>query len=606
MILGDEIDDSPERYSFTWNGKKQAMQLAQKPTTATLKPNKEKSKNWDETQNLYIEGDNLEVLKVLQKSYANKVKLIYIDPPYNTGKDFVYKDNFHDSMQNYLEVTGQVDGEGNKVGANTETSGRYHTDWLNMMYPRLKLARNLLTEDGVIFISIDDSEMTNLKKQMDEIFGEQNFLGEIIWQSATDNNASQISIQHEYILAYSKSISMQPKWIASSEKAELINSEYRKLKSKLGNNFNEIQAGLQEFIKKNESKLSGVAHYKFVDSKGVYYPGNSSNTVDGSYKFDIIHPVTGKPTKKPEKGWRWPLSTFELADERGDVEWGKDETTIPKIKKRLETATELLKSYYYEDNRYWTRYMTDLMGKKVFENPKSLNLLKYIFKFVVGKEDVVMDFFSGSGSIADAIMQQNAADGGERKYIAVQLPEVIDASSEGYKVGYRTIPDIAEERIRRAGDKIISDNPELEGKLDIGFKVFELQKSNLKKWNTDTPDLLALLGSIQDNLEPGSSPDDLVYEIMLKQGLELTLPIEGIIFDSMTIYKIAFGALFIVLGKSISSEAASKIVKIIKEDELENVSVVLQDTGFASDSDKLNSIEILNAGGVQYGDILSI
>lgn len=467
-------------YEFNWEGKELAYKLAQTPSTGTLIPDKESSKNWDDTENLYIEGDNLEVLKLLQKNYFGKVKMIYIDPPYNTGNDFVYKDNFKDNIDNYKEITSQT------TRVNPETNGRYHTDWLNMMYPRLKLARNLLREEGVIFISIDDNEVNNLKKMCDEIFGESNFIANIIWQSATDNNPRQISIEHEYIMCYCKSLENQGKWLIESSKAKLIESKYLELKGKY-NDINDIQSELKIWIKNNESSLKGVSHYSYVDNIGVYYPGNSSNTKPGGYMFDIIHPITKKICKKPEFGYRWPEKTFLQAAKRGDVDWGNDENTIPKIKKRIDTVTEMLKSYYYEDNRYWTKYMTNLMGKKVFENPKSVYLLERLIKFTTGPDSIVLDFFSGSSSTADAIMNINLQDNSECKFIMVQLPELTDEKSEAYKAGYKNICEIGKERIRRAGDKIVSENKDKEGieDLDIGFKVFKLDynKGGNKMYN---------------------------------------------------------------------------------------------------------------------------
>lgn len=416
LILGDEVETAPERYNFTWNGKKQVMQLAQQPTVATLKPNKAKSKNWDETQNLYIEGNNLEVLKILQKSYANKVKLIYLDPPYNTGKDFIYRDNFHDSIENYLEQTGQVDNEGNKLSVNTETSGRYHTDWLNMMYPRLKLARNLLSDDGVIFVSIGTVEQENLSRLFDEIFVENNRDGivPVIMNLKGNQDAYGFADTHEYVLVYAK-------------------------------------------------------------SKDNLYFG------------------------------RLPIDDEEMND------WLEDEYGLYKVADNLR-ATGVNAPRSKRPNLWYPIFVTSNDELYVTEDNEPLS----------NDDEIVMPI-----------------------------------------------------------------NPEGE---ELSWY-----------WGKAT-----LLGPIQDNLEPGSTEDDLVYEIMLKQGLELTLPIEKFVVGDANIYKIAFGSLFIVLGENITSDAAKKIVEFIKDEELENVVVVLQDTGFANDSEKFNSIEILNAGGIDYNDILSI
>ncbi|PTF93741.1 site-specific DNA-methyltransferase [Staphylococcus chromogenes] len=619
LILGDEVETAPERYSFTWNGKKQAMQLAQQPTVATLKPNKAKSKNWDETQNLYIEGDNLEVLKILQKSYANKVKLIYLDPPYNTGSDFVYQDSFSDSIKNYLEVTGQVDEDGTKFSTNAETSGRYHTNWLNMMYSRLKLGRSLLTDDGVMFISIDEHEISNLEKLVSELFGENNLAGTIIWDKRNPKGDSKgVARQHEYVIVVAKSLeifSSKNEFKRLKKNAEGMLRKAKQIINKIGADFTLSDANdeYRKWVNAQDSFSGGERAYSKIDEQGNVYrevsmtwPNNKQAPAD--YFVPIIHPTTGKLTKIPGKGWRYPSATLKQMILDNMVVFGKDETTIPRRKYLLsENMYENVPSLYYNGKSGSTDVSNLEMKTTYFDNPKPVDLLKQIIQSTTTENDIILDFFSGSATTAESVMKQNSEDDNNRQFIMVQLPEIIeDKKSDGYKDGFRNIPEIAEERIRRAGDKIIGENPELADKLDIGFKVFELEKSNLKKWNTEPEDLVTMLGSIQDNLEPGSTEDDLVYEIMLKQGLELTLPIEKFVVGDANIYKIAFGSLFIVLGENITSDVAEKIDEFIMDEELENVVVVLQDTGFANDSEKLNSIEILNAGGVDYNDILSI
>lgn len=619
LILGDEVETAPERYSFTWNGKKQAMQLAQQPTVATLKPNKAKSKNWDETQNLYIEGDNLEVLKILQKSYANKVKLIYLDPPYNTGSDFVYQDSFSDSIKNYLEVTGQVDEDGTKFSTNAETSGRYHTNWLNMMYSRLKLGRSLLTDDGVMFISIDEHEISNLEKLVSELFGENNLAGTIIWDKRNPKGDSKgVAMQHEYVIVVAKSLeifSSKNEFKRLKKNAEGMLRKAKQIINKIGADFTLSDANdeYRKWVNAQDSFSGGERAYSKIDEQGNVYqevsmtwPNNKQAPAD--YFVPIIHPTTGKPTKIPGKGWRYPSATLKQMILDNMVVFGKDETTIPRRKYLLsENMYENVPSLYYNGKSVSTDVSNLEMKTTYFDNPKPVDLLKQIIQSTTTENDIILDFFSGSATTAESVMKQNSEDDNNRQFIMVQLPEIIEnKKSDGYKDGFRNIPEIAEERIRRAGDKIIGENPELADKLDIGFKVFELEKSNLKKWNTEPEDLVTMLGSIQDNLEPGSTEDDLVYEIMLKQGLELTLPIEKFVVGDANIYKIAFGSLFIVLGENITSDVAEKIDEFIMDEELENVVVVLQDTGFANDSEKLNSIEILNAGGVDYNDILSI
>ncbi|EGO8375226.1 site-specific DNA-methyltransferase [Enterococcus faecalis] len=617
LILGDEVETAPERYSFTWNGKKQAMQMAQQPTVATLKPNKAKSKNWDETKNLYIEGDNLEVLKILQKSYANKVKLIYLDPPYNTGSDFVYQDSFSDSIKNYLEVTGQVDEDGTKLSTNAETSGRYHTNWLNMMYSRLKLGRSLLTDDGVMFISIDEHEISNLKKLVSELFGENNLAGTIIWDKRNPKGDSKgVAMQHEYVIVVAKSLeifSSKNEFKRLKKNAEGMLRKAKQIINKIGADFTLSDANdeYRKWVNAQDSFSGGERAYSKIDEKGnVYQPVSMAapDKPETRSHRPLIHPETAKPTAVPTKGWRYTDDAMDKLLDQKLIIFGKDETTIPRRKYLLsENMYENVPSLYYNGKSGSTDVSNLEMKTTYFDNPKPVDLLKQIIQSTTTENDIILDFFSGSATTAESVMKQNSEDDNNRQFIMVQLPEIIeDKKSDGYKDGFRNIPEIAEERIRRAGDKIIGENPELADKLDIGFKVFELEKSNLKKWNTEPEDLVTMLGSIQDNLVPGSTEDDLVYEIMLKQGLGLTLPIEKFVVSDANIYKIAFGSLFIVLGENITSDAAKKIVEFIKDEELENVVVVLQDTGFANDSEKLNSIEILNAGGVDYNDILSI
>lgn len=581
LVLGDAVEQNNEKYEFNWYGKKEAMQLAQQPTVATLKPNMEKSLNWDETDNLYIEGDNLEVLKVLQKSYSNKVKLIYVDPPYNTGKDFVYKDNFEDSLDNYLEQTGQVDSEGNNFSVNPETNGRYHTDWLNMMYPRLKLARNLLTDDGVIFISIDDAEQASLKKIADEIFGEKNFLAQVIWERAFSpiNLKKNFSESHDYILVYGKDA------------------------SKIVSN------GLKRSQETND-RYSNADN----DPRGPWTSGDLSV---GPAIEKNIYPITtpGGREVMPPSGYSWRLSESTLKEyiEDNRIWFGEDGNNTPRIKRFLSEVKQTvvpMTVWKYEDvghSQSASQYLKRLFDDKAyFSYPKPVPLIQRIVELYSNPDAIVLDFFSGSATTAEAVMRMNIEDGGNRRFIMVQLPEQLSEKDVAFKNGYKTIPEIAEERIRRAGDKIVEENPLLADKLDIGFKVFELSKSNIKKWNAEPKDLNEQFELLANNFEEGSKPIDVVYEIMLKQGLDLTYPISEIKVGDAVVYDIAFGAMFVVLGDKITSEVAGHIMKQIADEEAENSVVVLQDEKFINDSEKLNTIEQLNASGIQYNDILSI
>lgn len=391
-----------------------------------------------------------------------------------------------------------------------------------------------MRDDGVIFISIDDHEEDNLRKLGHEIFGERNFLGVIVWRTATDNNPTNIASDHEYILAYARNLSQVGKWESVSSKAQVIADKYAEILSKIGNNPDLIQQELRKWIrfvtKNGEVELDGVSHYSYVDERGVYYPGNSANTKPGGYNYDILHPVTAMPTAKPANGWRWPRETFERAVQNGDVHWGSDHTSVPKIKKRIETATELLKSSFYEDNRGTSAMVTRMLGVKAFENPKSLNLLKRIMKFVSSGDDIILDFFAGSGSTAHAVMDLNAEDGGRRRCIQVQLPEPTPQNSPARLAGFNTVAEICRKRIDVAGDTIRMHVEESRGThvaIDGGFRAYTLSDTNFPKWKLSSDISPDALQQHMLNLQKVSRPheattDDLITEVLLKQGYSLS------------------------------------------------------------------------------------
>lgn len=544
-LLGHYIADDKEKYSFSWKGKADSLRLAQKRSTGTLRPCKEESKNWDTTENLYIEGDNLEVLKLLQSSYLNSIKMIYIDPPYNTGNDFVYTDDFADGIAHYKEVTGQA------TKSNPETAGRYHTNWLNMMYPRLKLARNLLTDDGVIFMSISDAEFHNLKKIADEIFGETNYCGDIIWNSTKSvTNTALISVSHTYNLVYFKNMDY---FVENREVFRLPDD---------GEGFENPDNDPRGPWKADPFQVGGWRpnqQYEIINpNTGVAYRPNAGCSWKNDYqKFQellrdnrIVFGKTGEGGPQ-RKRFIWE------AQERGKVSktlWDDVETTT--------NGTQMIKKMFD--------------GVSVFDNPKPVGFIKRLLQLGSSKYSIILDFFSGSATTAHAVMQLNAEDGGHRKFICVQLPEKTDEQSEAYKAGYKTICEIGKERIRRAGEKIKADllesgpsdrknlqkikegatmaadahwegDPEYQRQaqemaenLDIGFKVFKLDSSNLVKWNnTPTTDEEEVKKRIQQSLfylVEGREDLDLVYEIMLKYGLSLTLPVEERKFDNVPAY----------------------------------------------------------------------
>lgn len=520
-LLGHYIADDKEKYSFSWKGKADSLRLAQKRSTGTLRPCKEESKNWDTTDNLYIEGDNLEVLKLLQSSYLNSIKMIYIDPPYNTGNDFVYTDDFADGIAHYKEVTGQA------TKSNPETAGRYHTNWLNMMYPRLKLARNLLTDDGVIFISIDDNEQSNLKKLCDEVFGEDNFIAVFPWRKRTAKSDVPfgVSQDYEWIMAYARS----QDFIAAIEGGT---RKYFTTPDFPGRPWR-----IHDLTKQTSASERPKSFFTLVNPKtGKEYPANpnrtwaiTKDTFEGYYKQGkIVFPDDYDFLNITQPAFRY----FKDDDEKKAGEKFGCIAVSTNLPKEIGMTKE------------GTAEITELFEKKVFGFPKPVALLKFLISITTkfDKDAIVLDFFSGSATTAHAVMQLNAEDGGNRKFIMVQLPEKCDEKSEAYKAGYKNICEIGKERIRRAGEKIKEKNKDKEGieKLDIGFKVFKLDSSNLVKWdNAPTTDEEEVKKRIQQSLfylVEGREDLDLVYEIMLKYGLSLTLPVEERKFDGVTAY----------------------------------------------------------------------
>jgi adenine-specific DNA-methyltransferase len=579
------VEGREERYQFTWPDKRKAILAANAPSTNTLRPcEKESFGEFNTTENLYIEGDNLEVLKLLQENYLETIKLIYIDPPYNTGKEFVYPDKFSQTTAEYMERSGQLNEEGYILSPNMESNGRFHTDWLNMMYPRLKIARNLLTKDGVIFISIDQNEVENLKKICCELYGAGNFVGEIIWQSATDNNPRQISTEHEYILCFAKDINSLNPWLIESDKAQEIITQYNLIKNQT-DDIQEQQKLLRQWIKRHESELKGVAHYNNVDARGVYSNStNSSNTKPGGYTFDIIHPTTGKPCVKPVFGWRWTERTFWDYDKNGDIEWGKDETTQPHVKKRIETVKEQFKSIYYEDGRASTKQLEQLLdGKKIFDNPKSVQLLSRIISFATQDDDcTILDFFSGTATTAHAVMEMNAKNGTHKKFIMVQIQEPTDAKSEAYKAGFKNICEIGKERIRKAAALIKKTYPE--ASFDSGFRVLKLDTSNMQQvWYTPTEYVAKDLFELTvDNIKPDRTDGDLLFQTMLELDCPLSSRLESFTINEKKVYSIADGYIMACFETGVTDETISKIAQ--KRPRF----FVMRDSSMANDSIAVN------------------
>lgn len=597
------MDDAQEKYSFKWNGKGKALRLSQTPSMGTLRPCREESKDWDNTENLYIEGDNLEVLKLLQKSYYGKVKMIYIDPPYNTGNDFVYKDNFRDNIQNYREITGQVDGEGNKNSTNTEASGRFHTDWLNMMYPRLRLARNLLSDDGVIFISIDDNEQGNLKKICDEVFGEDSFVNNFAWVcNITGRQIAGYGAAKtwESILVYAKNVKNFESLIANIDFVKKylpdaykgFNRDIRK------DDIGEFAIG--DTLYNHNRKFNEETRPNLVFS--IFYNPVTDEIITG----DIGNQIEGFIELLPHKNgdgvhkyhaWRW--SKEKVAKESYNLIVLQTSNGGHEIYTRIrDFATTLLKDIITNISNGDSELQTIFDNKKFFDYPKSTLLLKLLINSMECKDMTVLDFFSGSATTAHAVMQLNAEDGGKRRFIMVQLPEATDEKSDAYKSGYKNICEIGKERIHRAGDKIKTEVGDKAKDLDIGFKVFKLDSSNLQKWNPQPENIVENIQLFADNFLPDRSEQDVLYEIILKMGLDLSCPIEEVETVGENIYIIGDGALMICLGEDITTAVADQMVKLHQEYDSELWQVVFRDTGFASDMDKTNTKEILKSAGL--------
>lgn len=582
QLLGDAVDEREEKYGLNWNGKRRARQLALTPSTGTLRPCPEDSVDWDTTQNLMIEGDNLEVLKLLQKSYAGKVKLIYIDPPYNTGKDFVYPDNFQDNIRNYLELTGQVEG-GRKITSNTEASGRFHTDWLNMMYPRLKLARNLLRDDGAIFVSIADQEIHNLRATLDELFGSENFIASVIWHKmdSPKNTAIHFSEDHDYVLVYAKEAeTWRPNGLARTEEM--------------------------------------LARYKNPDGdpRG---PWLLSDLAARNFYAQGRYPIatkTGRIISGPPAGsyWRVSREKFEELDKSNRIWWGESGDNRPGIKRFLsEVRQGVIPQTYWSwkdvgSTRNAKQELSQLMaasaGEDLFITPKPTKLIERMLHIgtSVAESDIVLDFFAGSGSTGHATFSTNARDNGNRRCILVQLPELTEDPN------HPTIAELTKERLRRAAKKIRDENPMFAG--DLGFRVFKLDSTNIREWDPNRPDLEGSLLSAIDHLKTERTEADILYELLLKLGLDLCVPMEKLEVrseelegKSHTIHAIGGGVLMACLSEEIRRNDVESLGMAVvqwhkKLAPAGETTCVFRDSAFADDVAKTNLSAILNQHGI--------
>jgi adenine-specific DNA-methyltransferase len=621
QLLGGVVDEREEKYGLNWHGKRGARQLALTLSTGTLRPCPEDGVDWDTTHNLMIEGDNLEVLKLLQKSYAGKVKLIYIDPPYNTGGDFIYPDDFQDNIKNYLMRTGQMESDGRKNSSNTEASGRFHTDWLNMIYPRLKLACNLLTPDGFLVVSIDDTELGSLRTVLNEVLGEENFVAVLVFDRNRKNDAKLFSVGHEYMVVYArnKALLTERKIVlrAKKEGVEEIREEFRRLRNRYNDDWAEVSKGLREYyatFEENDPRVP-LARFTKADERGPYRTdGDASWPGGGGPRYDVPHPVTGKPCKVPSRGWVWP--TYERMKEeidRGDIAFGPDETTIPAVRRNLfDKDEQVMRSVIFSYAQKASQDFVKLFdGKKVFDNPKSFVDLERLVDYLSVPGDIVLDFFAGSGTTAHGVMLANRGTTTPRRYILVQLPELLDPENKDQKVAAdfcdqlgkpRTIAEVAKERLRRAGKNIREENPMFAG--DLGFRVFKLDSSNIRAWEPNRENLAATLEEHAEHLKTNRTEADILFELLLKLGLDLTVPIEKKCVASKTVHSIGAGVLLVCLDPQIAATEVEPLALgiVAWHKELAPVgdsTVVFRDSAFADDVAKTNLTAILQQNGLE-------
>lgn len=562
LLSKELVDGTKEKYQLNWPGKKAALLKANTPITETLRPDIANSKNWDKTENIFIEGDNFTALKILQESYLGKIKMIYIDPPYNTGKDFVYSDKFTIDKSEYAEKIGQYDEENNKLfKENTKTNPRYHSDWLSMMYERLYIARDLLREDGVIFISIDDNEVHNLRKICDEIFGEENFVRNVIWEKkySPSNDSKVISDTHDHILVYSKNIN---EWtLKLLPRTEEMNNRYKNIDN---------------------------------DSRGAWKPGGlSAKTYNEKYDY-VIETPSGKKVYPPT-GSCWQVSKEKLEklilDNR--IYWGKNNDSKPQIKQFLTEVQDgfvpksLWKKEEVGHNQISRKELTDLFdGIFLFDNPKPTKLLKKIIYLGSDSNDIILDFFAGSGTTAHAVMAQNAEDGGNRKFIMVQLDEQTDEKSEAYRAGYKTIAELSRERIRRAGDKIVAENKDKlatrETELDIGFRAFRVDSTNMKDVYYHPKDLKQdNLLDLVDTIKADRTPEDLLIQVLLDKALTLDLPIKTQKFKNNTVYIVGDNDLVVCMDTVLDADIIDDLAQLGAD------TAVFRDSSFATEADRI-------------------
>lgn len=586
-ISAQVVEGAQERYQFTWPDKKKSVVLANAPIAKTLRLDKGKSVGRDGTEggidseNIYIEGDNLDALKLLQETYLGKVKMIYIDPPYNTGNDFIYEDDFSQRTGEYLADSGQLDEEGNRLVQNMESNGRFHTDWLNMMYPRLRIAKDFLADDGIIFISIDDNEQENLKKICDEVFGEKNFITNfVIVSNSAKNNSKYVSVTHEYLLCFAKNKELTPiDWAVKKSNLDSFKQVAQRLLQK-ETDLEKIHSELLSLVK--YPKYYEFDHYTYVDKRGPFRASDLT-APNSKVRYDVLHPVTKRPCKIGTRGWAYSENEMKRLIERDYIMFGVDENTMPQLKNYLfENERSLPKSVLFFDSQSSTKWMkAQNFG---FDFPKAIDYIEYMISTYPQKDFTILDFFSGSATTAHAVMQLNAEDGGKRKFIMVQLPEQTNEKSEAYKAGYKTICEIGEERIRRAGKKI---KEETGADIDYGFRVFYVDSSNMENVYYKPADYnQEQMSMYADNIKPDRTPEDLLFQVMLDLGVLLSSKIDEEEIAGKRVFSVEDGYLIACFDNDITEETVREIA------ERHPFYAVFRDSGLASDSVAVNFEQI--------------
>lgn len=638
QTLSDHIVEGPqERYRLDWPGKREALLTANAPIAKTLRPCREESVAFDTTQNLFIEGDNLDALKLLQESYLGKVKMIYIDPPYNTGKDFIYRDKFSSLKAQYENLTEQRDAEGGLLVANPETKGRYHSDWLTMIYSRLKVARNLLSEDGLVFISIDDAEQATLKQLCAEIFGEKNFIAQLTWEKGRKNDAKFFSLGHEYMLVYARNqLVLRERgeiWREEKPGAKEIWDEFLRLLSIHGDNFGQMEKALSKWYsdlpKSHPSKK--WSRYKRIDKNGPWRDRDISWPGGDGPKYDVIHPATKLPCAVPEAGWRYASpDEMQRQIKLGLVEFRADHTEPPFRKAHIrpipeeceeieegdegeggeegeaEFATQVRASVIYKQSQVAVKYLRTLMGGKVFSNPKDHDELAKLFAYATPRnpDAIIMDFFAGSGSTAEAVLTANATAGTNYKFVVVQLPEDLDkaaAATTGAakktvqnavkfldKLGRpHLLSEVTKERIRRAGLEVLKGNVSEGWNRDVGFRVLKIDSSNMSDvyYRPDEVNQDELFGQV-DSVKPDRTAEDLLFQVLLDWGVELTLPINREALLGKTVYSVDGNALIACFDTGVTEELVKDIAARAP------LRAVFRDTSFARDADRINAEQL--------------